>query len=260
MESRPKTIVRHPTRSLDQNLPYIGELMKYGQITIGNVRPVGCVAVAHDGRQTVSMLLRREGETVTQLLTRLDLAVGKRHSHRRGQPNQPTIHLQKIMSISDSWGSQVATSEAQRRCQCGLKRTLTEKKLTKRMRSSKKKTSVFERLMCSIWRTRTASPSRNSGRPKAIRPNTPIVIKEFVSSRGIQLEYSDAIYPAQGQCSSGKIVTLPGQGVAEEFATLAHEVAHSLLHQGEQRTEMSKRVRETESGSRGLCSLRRTRA
>ena len=49
--------------------------MKHGQITLGNVRPVGCVAVAHDGRQTVSMLLRREGETVTQLLTRLDLAI-----------------------------------------------------------------------------------------------------------------------------------------------------------------------------------------
>ncbi|HEX8797163.1 MAG TPA: hypothetical protein VF772_01060 [Terriglobales bacterium] len=51
--------------------------MKYGRITLGNVRPVGCVAVAHDGRQTVSMLLRREGETVNQLLTRLDLAISK---------------------------------------------------------------------------------------------------------------------------------------------------------------------------------------
>ena len=77
MESLPKSTVLHPARSLEQNLPYIGELMKYGQITLGNVRPVGCVAVAHDGHQTVSMLLRREGETVTQLLTRLDLAIGK---------------------------------------------------------------------------------------------------------------------------------------------------------------------------------------
>jgi hypothetical protein len=64
-------------RSLDQTLPSIGELMKYGQISLANVSRVGCVAVAHDGRQTVSMLLRREGETVTQLLTRLDLAVAK---------------------------------------------------------------------------------------------------------------------------------------------------------------------------------------
>jgi hypothetical protein len=51
--------------------------MQHGQITLGNVRPVGCVAVAHDGRQTVSMLLRCEGETVTQLLARLDLAIAK---------------------------------------------------------------------------------------------------------------------------------------------------------------------------------------
>ena len=64
-------------RSLDQTLPYIEELMKYGQISLANVSRFGCVAVAHDGRQTVSMLLRREGETVTQLLTRLDRAVAK---------------------------------------------------------------------------------------------------------------------------------------------------------------------------------------
>ena len=77
MEPRPEPIVRHRTQSLDQSLPYIGELMKHGQITLGNVHPVGCVAVAHDGRQTVSMLLLREGETVAQLLTRLDLAIAK---------------------------------------------------------------------------------------------------------------------------------------------------------------------------------------
>ena len=77
MESLPKPIARRPTGSLDENLPYIAELLKYGQITIGNVRPVGCVAVAHDGRQTLSMLRRGEGEAVSQLLTRLDLAIGK---------------------------------------------------------------------------------------------------------------------------------------------------------------------------------------
>ena len=54
--------------------------MKYGHITVGNVRPVGCVAVAHDGRQTVAMLLRRKEESVTELLTRLDLAIAKAYS------------------------------------------------------------------------------------------------------------------------------------------------------------------------------------
>lgn len=72
-------------------------------------------------------------------------------------------------------------------------------------------------------------------------------LKEFVSSRGIQLEYSDAIYPAQGQCSPGKILLLPGQSAAEEFVTLAHETAHSLLHQNSRRTETTKCVRETEA-------------
>jgi hypothetical protein len=77
VEPRSKPIVHRGTRSPDQNLSYIGELMKHGQITLGNVRPVGCVAVAHDGRQTVAMLLRREGESVMELLTRLDRAIAK---------------------------------------------------------------------------------------------------------------------------------------------------------------------------------------
>lgn len=72
-------------------------------------------------------------------------------------------------------------------------------------------------------------------------------LKSFVLQHSIQLEYSDAIYPAQGQCSPGKITLLPGQAPAEEFATLAHEVAHSLLHQQERRAETTKCVRETEA-------------
>lgn len=72
-------------------------------------------------------------------------------------------------------------------------------------------------------------------------------LKHFVIQRSIQLEYSESIYPAQGQCSPGKITLLPGQCPAEEFATLAHEVAHSLLHQQDRRAETTKCVRETEA-------------
>ena len=72
-------------------------------------------------------------------------------------------------------------------------------------------------------------------------------LKSFILQHSIQLEYSDSIYPAQGQCSPGKITLLPGQPPAEEFATLAHEVAHSLLHQQERRAETTKRTRETEA-------------
>jgi len=72
-------------------------------------------------------------------------------------------------------------------------------------------------------------------------------LKDFVANRGIQLEYSDAIYPAQGQCSPGNIILLPGQLAPDEFATLAHETAHALLHQGDRRPATCKRVRETEA-------------
>jgi len=72
-------------------------------------------------------------------------------------------------------------------------------------------------------------------------------LKQFIMQRGIQLEYSSEIYPALGLCSPGKIVLFPGQSPAEEFATLAHEAAHALLHQRERRSETTKCVRETEA-------------
>ena len=72
-------------------------------------------------------------------------------------------------------------------------------------------------------------------------------LKEFVAIRGIQLEYSDAIYPSQGLSSPGKITLLPGQSPAEEFATLAHETAHAMVHQQAGRAETTKYIRETEA-------------
>lgn len=59
------------------NLPHIAELIDDGEITIGVVRPVGCVAVANDGYNTLAMLRRRRGESLIQLLTRLDQAIAK---------------------------------------------------------------------------------------------------------------------------------------------------------------------------------------
>ena len=40
---------------------------------------------------------------------------------------------------------------------------------------------------------------------------------------------------------------LPDQTPAEEFATLAHELAHELMHRDERRASTSKRSRETEA-------------
>jgi hypothetical protein len=39
------------------------------------MEPVGAVAIAAEGRQTIAMLRRRKEETFKQLLARLDLAI-----------------------------------------------------------------------------------------------------------------------------------------------------------------------------------------
>ena len=72
-------------------------------------------------------------------------------------------------------------------------------------------------------------------------------LAKFVAEQGIALEYSQDIAPARGESAGGRITLLPGQSPAEEFATLAHEVAHELMHRGERRRSTSKRVRETEA-------------
>ncbi len=46
-----------------------------GDITIGRVGPIRCVATASDGYNTLAMLVRRGAESLEQLLMRLDDAV-----------------------------------------------------------------------------------------------------------------------------------------------------------------------------------------
>ena len=81
-------------------------------------------------------------------------------------------------------------------------------------------------------------------------------LEQFVGDNGIELRYSDEIAPARGMAEKGKITLLPDQTVAETFATLVHEVAHSEMHFGERRRETTKRIRETEAESAAyvVCS------
>ena len=47
-----------------------------GQITLGHVHPIrNCVATATDEAQCLAMLVRRDGETLDDLLQRLDAAI-----------------------------------------------------------------------------------------------------------------------------------------------------------------------------------------
>jgi transposase len=50
------------------------------EITIGVLRPIGCVATACNEDSTLAMLVRRKGENLLQLLTRLDQAIAKAYN------------------------------------------------------------------------------------------------------------------------------------------------------------------------------------
>lgn len=89
MELRPKSRTRKSTRSLKQSpepasasdpitdlLPNLAGFIEDGEVTIGILYPVGCVATAADEHASIAMLVRRKNETLTELLTRLDYAIG----------------------------------------------------------------------------------------------------------------------------------------------------------------------------------------
>jgi hypothetical protein len=48
-----------------------------GDITLGHLSSVGCVASAADGNTALAMLARRDGETLNALLKRLDRAIAR---------------------------------------------------------------------------------------------------------------------------------------------------------------------------------------
>ena len=89
MELRPKSAARKRTRSVKESpelasisdpiadlLPNLARFLEDGEVTVGIVDPVGCVATAADEHASIAMLVRRKNETLTQLLTRLDYAIG----------------------------------------------------------------------------------------------------------------------------------------------------------------------------------------
>lgn len=65
--------------------PNIDEFTEHGQIVIGYMEPVGAVAIAAEGRQTLAMLRRRKEETFRQLLARLDLARASTFTNPKGR-------------------------------------------------------------------------------------------------------------------------------------------------------------------------------
>ncbi|MDX2119006.1 MAG: ArdC family protein [Planctomycetota bacterium] len=85
-------------------------------------------------------------------------------------------------------------------------------------------------------------PTRVEGDPRHYLA----AIKEQVAKRGITLDSSDLPPGADGVSRGGRISIRPGLEPANEFSVIVHELAHELLHRGEQRPA-SKTVRETEA-------------
>ena len=73
-------------------------------------------------------------------------------------------------------------------------------------------------------------------------------LKDFVAQKGIMLNYALMIGGgAEGVSRGGEITILSDLPPAEEFAVLVHELAHEMLHHGDDRKDFSKTVRETEA-------------
>lgn len=72
-------------------------------------------------------------------------------------------------------------------------------------------------------------------------------LREFAASRGVEVIYTETLGGADGGARAGHIVLRQGMTPGEEFAVLVHELAHTMLHCGEQVQRGAKTVRETEA-------------
>jgi hypothetical protein len=85
-------------------------------------------------------------------------------------------------------------------------------------------------------------PARVAGNPSVHLER----LKTLVAERGISLDYADVPIGAEGVSRGGRISIRPGLAPAAEFSVMVHELAHELLHRGEDRPA-NKTVRETEA-------------
>jgi len=66
----------------------------------------------------------------------------------------------------------------------------------------------------------------------AIRKNTPSAFAASRVHKELPWSIPSRSRPRAAYQAAEKITLLPGQSPAEEFSTLAHEIAHELLHRG----------------------------
>jgi hypothetical protein len=72
-------------------------------------------------------------------------------------------------------------------------------------------------------------------------------LKSLTRQLSIELEYSDQLGGALGMSKGGSIVLKEGLDPAQEFTTLVHELAHEILHHGEERKGTTRQSRELQA-------------
>jgi hypothetical protein len=78
---KPSGTATAPGRVAAQSEPSLANIAALidegGQITIGELRPIKCAAIANDHHDCLAMLQRKSSETLQQLLERLDAAIDR---------------------------------------------------------------------------------------------------------------------------------------------------------------------------------------
>lgn len=82
------------------------------------------------------------------------------------------------------------------------------------------------------------------------------LLRDFVATAGITLDTAEDLGGPLGVSRGGSITLQAGLGDAECFAVLVHELAHELLHHGEnaQRGDKTTRELEAESTAHAVCT------
>lgn len=81
--ARTRRVATHgtPPTGIDAHANIAALIDEGGQITLGALYPMACVAVASDGHNSLAMLQRRDNETLAALMARLDAAIARAWDH-----------------------------------------------------------------------------------------------------------------------------------------------------------------------------------
>lgn len=76
--SEKRSPVKGSVKTLSKSHPHIEAIVHGGgQIMIGTIKPIRHAAVAHDGKKTLAMLRCKAGESLENILQRLELAIAQ---------------------------------------------------------------------------------------------------------------------------------------------------------------------------------------